>query len=101
MAVLAYDNNGTAMQVTGWPSAENVAFNGTSAQSSVFSPSTFLVRLVATENCRVAFGADPTALATSSLVLANTPEYVKATPGQRLAVIQDSTGGTLNITFCG
>ena len=100
MSILAYDNNGVPIQATGWPSATNISFNVNSAQSPVFSASTFLIRVVATENCRIAFGVNPTASATSSLVLANVPEYIKVTPGERLAVIQDTTGGTLNVTFC-
>lgn len=100
MTILAYDNNGVPIPATGWPSAENVSFTGTSAQSSVFSTNTFLIRLVSDVNCRVAFGNNPTATSSSALLVGGIPEYVKVTPGERLAVIQDTSGGTLNVTFC-
>ncbi len=57
-----------------------------------------VVRLVATADCHIVFGANPTAGSTDTLLLANQPEYFVFTPGQRIAVIQDSATGTLYIT---
>ena len=59
------------------------------------------VRLVATSDCYIAFGANPTAVVGASmLITAGTPEYFWVAPGEKLAVIQSSAGGILNITEC-
>lgn len=58
------------------------------------------VRLISNTNCWVAFGAAPVAVAqaTPSIYLpANTPEYFWVLPGEKIAVIQDSASGFLNI----
>ena len=58
------------------------------------------IRLVATSACWVAFGAAPTAApgnATSFYLPGNTPEYFWVVPGERLAVVQDSASGSLNV----
>ena len=59
------------------------------------------VRLVATSDCYVAFGANPTAVAGAGmLITASTPEYFWVAPGEKVAVIQVAAGGILNITEC-
>lgn len=59
------------------------------------------VRLVATSDCYVVFGANPVAAAaTGMLLVAMTPEYFWVVPGEKLAVIQLAAAGTLNITEC-
>jgi hypothetical protein len=59
------------------------------------------VRLVATSDCYIAFGANPTAVAGAGmLITASTPEYFWVAPGEKLAVIQVAAGGILNITEC-
>jgi hypothetical protein len=57
------------------------------------------IRVVATANCWIAFGANPTAaIATASILIpAYTPEYFWVVHGERIAVIQDSAGGLLNV----
>ena len=58
------------------------------------------VRLVATSNCWVAFGAAPVAVASgagSIYLPAFTPEYFWVYPGEKIAVIQDAGAGNLNI----
>jgi hypothetical protein len=61
---------------------------------------TMHVRLVATSDCWVAFGANPTAVnsGTASILLpAGVPEYFWVYPGERVAVIQAAAGGFLNV----
>jgi len=58
------------------------------------------VRLVATSDCWISFGLTPVAVvgASSSILLpAGIPEYFWVMPGERIAVIQASGGGSLNI----
>jgi hypothetical protein len=61
------------------------------------------VRLASTTAAYVTFkaGSAPTALAdgTNMLVPANWPEYFTVSPGDYIAVIQQSAGGTLNVTY--
>jgi hypothetical protein len=61
---------------------------------------TLHVRLVATADCWIAFGANPTAVAsaaTSILLPAGVPEYFWVYPGERVAVILNVATGVLNV----
>lgn len=55
---------------------QTVAIGAGSTQSVVLNVSTALVRLHTDAICSVLFGANPTALATSRRMAANTTEYV-------------------------
>jgi hypothetical protein len=57
-----------------------------------------VVRLLATSDCHVALGADPTAGPTSLFLPANMPEYFGCGTGDKVAVIQDSASGALYVT---
>ena len=59
-----------------------------------------LIRLCATVACRIAIGTNPTATETSALISPNIVEYMEITPGERVAVIQDSVAGKLSIVEC-
>lgn len=75
----------------------NLAFAGTSAQSSALVGT--IVRVIATQNCWLAFGTNPTANTTTSVYLpSGAVEYFAITTGWKIAAIQDSAAGTLNIT---
>lgn len=80
---------------------QNVSTSGTSAQSSAVGASTQYAALCCTEDCWIAIGANPTAAADASnnsfFLPAKLWLPVQITPGHKVAVIQDSTGGTLNI----
>lgn len=77
---------------------QNVTFNGTSAQSAAFGSSTKLVRVAATQACFLAFGANPTAAASSGILLpAGVSEKFIVNAGEKLAVVQSSSGGILGI----
>ena len=58
------------------------------------------IRLCATSDCYVVFGPAPIATASGLLLPAMTPEYFWVLPGEKLAVIQVSATGTLNIVEC-
>lgn len=84
-------------------------FSGTSQNATVGAASTAVtngfaagihdVRVVCTTNCWITFGASPTATtgAGSMYLPAGLVEYFHVSPGQKVAVIQDSAGGTLNV----
>lgn len=58
------------------------------------------IRVVSSTACWLAFGTAPVAAiggATSILIPANVPEYFWVYPGEKIGVIQDSAGGTLNV----
>lgn len=61
---------------------------------------TYQVRLSATAACRfrVVEAAGGTAVATDTLLPANWVEYITVTPGQKIAAIQESAAGKLNVT---
>ena len=84
--------------------SQNVTVSGSSAQSTAFGTAgiryNVLVRLVSTTNCRFVTGANPTATSTSTYLPAGLVEFTEIKQGDKLAVIQDSAGGTLNITAC-
>ncbi len=75
---------------------QKVAFGATSAASAAVGAG--IVRLLATADCHVAFGADPTADSTCLFLTANSPEYFACSTADRVAVIQDMAGGSLYIT---
>lgn len=69
---------------------QEVAIGGASAQSNAFNTATAFVRVHADAACRVAFGADPTALAGSTRLPANGTEYFGVKPEHKIAVIQSA-----------
>ena len=91
------DANGNTMQVGRLGISQNLAITGASQQSAALAtPGLFAVRVVATADCYVAIGANPTATTSSTLLVAGLPEYFSARAGEKVAVI--GTSGTLNIT---
>lgn len=78
---------------------QNISFTGTSAASAAFGSQTYMVRVSATANCHVSVGMAPVAVTTDMLVKATDPPcLIKVSPGEKIAVIQDSAAGTLNIS---
>jgi len=77
----------------------NVAIGASSTQSAAFNEETRLIRVYAPVNCRIEVGTNPTASASQSVYMpAGRVEYFGVRAGHKLAVIGDSTTGTLNIT---
>lgn len=80
--------------------AYNITTSGTSAQGSAVSGTIRVLRLVATADCYVRVGADPTAVAGDTLIVANFPQFILVAPGEKIAAIQRAAGGLLNVTEC-
>ncbi|MFM1991272.1 MAG: hypothetical protein RJA99_4229 [Pseudomonadota bacterium] len=76
---------------------EAIAIGSSSAASGTAFPSgTTAVRLVSTVDCWVEIAPTPVAVVNTSFYLpANSPEYLIAAPGDRVAVIQASAAGFL------
>jgi hypothetical protein len=69
------------------PSAAVQTFAFTSeVQSEAFGAQTRFVRVYASADCRVAFGADPEAVAGSTPVTAKVGEYFGVSPGHKLSI---------------
>lgn len=95
--MLGQDANGNIAQVGRLGIVQNITITGSSQQSSAFAtPGIFAVRVVATADCYIAIGANPTATTSSTLLVAGLPEYFTVALGEKLAVI--GTSGTLNLT---
>jgi hypothetical protein len=78
--------------------SDYITVNGTSAQSAAIGAGISEIRVVSTTNCHINIGQNPTAAATDNngvYLPASVVEYYHVTPGQKVAVIQDSAGGTL------
>lgn len=87
-------------------SAETKTVSGSSVQSAAIGTADatpgadVTVRLVSTTDCWLAFGASPTAVAgaTDAIFLpSGIVEYMDVVAGTKIAAIQNSAGGSLNI----
>lgn len=79
-------------------SNENVAYTGTAAASAAFSSGIHHIRLSATTACYYKLGANPTATSSDTYLPANVIEIIRVNPGQKIAFIQVSTGGTASVS---
>jgi hypothetical protein len=88
------------MSVIGFlPTAsQNVSFTGTSAQSTAVAMTTWQIRLVCDSDCYIAIGSNPTATTSSTWLPATSPEYFACHPGDKVAAIQKTASGTLNLS---
>ena len=93
---VARDDAGLPFPALAPKSSSDVGYTDTNIQTAVLAGK--VVRLVAGTDCRVSFGDSPVALATSMLVKANQVEYFRIKTTDKLAVIQDSAPGSLNVT---
>lgn len=82
--------------------SQDVAIGASSAQSTAIGTAgdkpKKLVRIAATTACRILVGTNPTATTTSTLLFANSAEFIWLTPGYKIAVLQETAAGKLNIT---
>ena len=88
---------------------QNVAYaaaGGASAQSAAFGSQTYAIRVCSAgvvsgtiDGVRIAVGDNPTASATSALLPVQWVEYIRCSPGQKIAVLGNNTGtGTVSVT---
>ena len=90
-----------AIDVTFKPAtSQKRTFTAVSAQSTALDSWTNVVRVYATQDCYLAFGESPTAVATGTDVFlpAGQAEYFRVDGGCKIAVIRDSADGNLFIT---
>lgn len=92
MARLGRDDNGDRIQVLSLGTTHKQAIGATSATVTL-TPGTQVVRVVATADCNIAFGA--TATASNAYFPAGSVEYLRCAGGQ-LSVI--GTSGDLYVT---
>jgi hypothetical protein len=78
--------------------SQKLAFTATSAATNAIAGT--IVRVVSMQNCHLAFGASPTAVADGTCVYlpAGVVQFFAVTSGSKIAAIQDSAGGNLFIT---
>lgn len=88
-ALVAADNSGKPIPVGAEPALANAQINvtGASAQSSAFADTCRLVRVHTDVAIRIAFGANPTASASSPRMAAGQTEYFGVRPGEKVAAI--------------
>jgi hypothetical protein len=77
--------------------SQRVAVGGSSTQSAAFGDSTGMIRLAPTTDCYVAFGLNPTATNASLFLPAGSIEYFGVSPGEKIACLQVSSAGFLNV----
>lgn len=77
--------------------SQNVAVGSGSLQSTAFQTTTSIVRVSSNVDCYIVFAANPTATSSGVFLPASSSEYFGVTGGQKVAVIQSSTTGILNV----
>jgi hypothetical protein len=102
MSIIQKDDNGNVVDAYIPAVSQVFAAGNTSAQSAAFATGTTLVRVAASlGHCHVAFGANPTASVTTSVMIPNNSvEFFKVAAGNKMAYIKDAatTASTVCVT---
>lgn len=101
MSAQATDSNGHVSRAFRPGVTQTVAAGAASAQSSAFAATTTHVRVIQTTsagNAAIRFGKNPTAVSTDIFLGYNVPEIFAVNPGDKLAAIQFSAAGSVQIT---
>ncbi len=77
--------------------AESHNVGSTSAQSSAITTGTGLVRIAVTTGTHIKFGSNPTATAEDILIPENNVQVFSFKSGEKIAFIQASASGVINI----
>ena len=77
---------------------QNVASGVASTQSDPFGANTEVIRIVGDQDFRYQAGSSPTASNISTLLPAGVVELIHVDPGWRIACIQATAAGTVNVT---
>ena len=90
--VLPDDGRGRLLPLGGEPALadQEVTFT-TATQSAAFNAKAKFIRLIADADCRVLFGANPTALAASQRLVADVEYWRAVVPGQKVSVYDGSS----------
>lgn len=81
-----------------------VSISGSSTQSAAFGATTHAVQVECDTDCSVVFGSNPTATTTNYLMGDGIPYQFAVIPGQKIAVIANTSGGSgtdINIAAVG
>lgn len=68
------------------------------ACTTAFGAQTFKVRIKVTSDCRIRIDKTPTAISTDTYMSSGDVEWFTCNPGEKIACIQVSAAGTMNIT---
>lgn len=100
MSIVARDQGGNIVDAYTPSTAQVFSVGNTSAQSTAFGLNTTLVRVSCSlGHCHVAFGANPTASITTSMMMENNNSTVfKVNGGDKMAYIKDA--GVASSTVC-
>jgi methyl coenzyme M reductase subunit C len=102
MSIVARDQGGNIVDAYTPSTAQVFAVGNTTAQSAAFGLNTTLVRVSCSlGHCHVAFGTNPTASITTSMMLANNSTSIfKVNAGDKMAYIKDAavTSSTVCVT---
>jgi hypothetical protein len=102
MSTFQLDPNRVSLGVAGLGTTQVFTVGNTSAQSAAFGGNTTMVRLSCSSgHCHFQVGTNPTAsITTSPMMPNNSVEIIAVNPGQKIAVIKDSTvtASTFSVT---
>jgi len=100
MSIVARDDGGNIVDAYTPSTSQVFTVGNTSAQSAAFGANTTLVRVSCSSgHCHIAFGSNPTASITTSMMLANNESSIfKVTAGHKMAYIKDA--GVVASTVC-
>jgi hypothetical protein len=99
MSTLTRDTYGGFAPTIRPGASTNTAIGATSGLVAAFTTGVSMVRLLASVDAYVAFGpGTPAATTSSMLIKAGVAEYFGIQKGDRIAVIQAASAGTLNVT---
>lgn len=73
---------------------QTVAITGASVQSAAFNASTHAIQVECDSDCSVSIGTNPTATTTNYLMGDGIPYQFVVVPGQKIAVISNTSGGS-------
>jgi len=93
MSKIARDEGGNIVDAYVPSTSQVFTVGNTSAQSAAFGANTTLVRVSSSiGHCHVAFGTNPTASITTSMMIApNGVSFFKVNAGDKMAYIKDAT----------
>jgi hypothetical protein len=92
--------SGERFQAIELSNPQKVSYTGTAAASSAFKNATSIVRVIATTDCFILFGADPTATTSSHYLPANAVEYFAVQPDSlwKVSVVRLTSSGDLYVS---
>jgi hypothetical protein len=101
MSIQLKDDNGQIMPVVKFAASQGVSYDA-SVQSTAVSANATVIRVVATTDCHIQIGVNPTATTSSAFLPAGVVEYIGIKPGDKVAAIKRSGGsaGQLFVTEC-